>query len=384
MLSVIPVAWGFAFIAPEDRAGAIPVHVSIGLIVVLLTLLRLAWRKASPPPPIPSATPGWMKRGASIGHFLLYALILVQGVLGIWMAALSPVDIRFFNLFNLSELAPASAGSLVYLRQIHFAVACLLTATIFGHVAAALWHHFLLRDDVLIRMLPFGGLWQRLRAPDRSGRRSVSPRSGWAIGPSAGARSRSAMSQLQPFAPGDIFVTASLLDESARFPTGEGRIRQYGADWQLKAELATGHSGLISALVLDPAGWLHALDPQARAITTVASDGQVVQQFGALPARAYGSMIALGGGEYLLGEHMVGEIPGFSGEGKVYRVGLDGSVLADLRHRNQRRHGRLSGGHPYGALRRWRRPLSHQRDRAACLCPRSRGQPPPGRGLYAH
>lgn len=167
MLSVIPVAWGFAFVAPEDRAGAIPVHVSIGLIVVLLTLLRLAWRKAAPPPPIPSATPGWMKRGAGIGHFLLYALILVQGVLGIWMAALSPVDIRFFNLFNISELAPASAGSLVYLRQIHFAVACLLTATIFGHVAAALWHHFLLRDDVLIRMLPFGGLWQRLRAPDR-------------------------------------------------------------------------------------------------------------------------------------------------------------------------------------------------------------------------
>jgi cytochrome b561 len=168
MLSVIPVAWSFAFVSPEDRAGAIPVHVSIGLIVVFLTLLRLAWRRAAPPPPIPQATPGWMQRGASIGHFLLYALILVQGVLGIWMAALSPVDIRIFNLFDLSELAPASAGSVAALRQIHFAVACLLTATIFGHVAAALWHHFLLRDDVMIRMLPFGGLWQRLSAPDRA------------------------------------------------------------------------------------------------------------------------------------------------------------------------------------------------------------------------
>lgn len=167
MLSVIPVAWGFAFTPPEDRAGAIPVHVSIGLIVVFLTLLRLAWRRASPPPPIPVGTPGWMQRGASIGHFLLYALILVQGVLGIWMAALSPVDIRFFNMFNLSELASASPGSLAALRQIHFAVACLLTAVIFGHVAAALWHHFRLRDDVLIRMLPFSGLWQRLAAPDR-------------------------------------------------------------------------------------------------------------------------------------------------------------------------------------------------------------------------
>jgi cytochrome b561 len=167
MLSVLGAAWNFAFQAPEDRAGAIPVHVSIGLIVVLLTLLRLAWRKAAPPPPIPQTTPGWMQRGAAIGHFLLYALILLQGVLGIWMAALSPVDIRFFNMFNISELAPASAGSVAALRQIHFAVACLLTATIAAHVLAAFWHHFVLRDDVLIRMLPFGGLWQRLAEPDR-------------------------------------------------------------------------------------------------------------------------------------------------------------------------------------------------------------------------
>ena len=167
MLSVLGAAWSFAFTLPEDRAGAIPVHVSIGLIVVALTVLRLAWRAAVPPPPIPPATPGWVQRGAKVGHFLLYALILVQGVLGIWMAALSPVDIRVLNGFNLSELAPASAGSLAGLRQVHFAVACLLTATIFGHIAGALWHHFVLRDDVLIRMLPFGGLWQRLSAPVR-------------------------------------------------------------------------------------------------------------------------------------------------------------------------------------------------------------------------
>ena len=168
MLSVLSAAWSFAFTAPADRAGAIPVHVSIGVIVVLLTLTRIAWRKADPPPEIPPATPRWMQRGARIGHLLLYALILVQGVLGIWMAALSPLDIRLFNGFNLSELAPASAGSVAGLRQIHFAVAVLLTATIFGHVVAALWHHFVLRDDVLQRMLPFGGLWQRLGAPHRA------------------------------------------------------------------------------------------------------------------------------------------------------------------------------------------------------------------------
>ena len=168
LLSVIFVAAGFAFVDPADRAEGIPVHVSIGLIVLALTLVRMAWRSASPPPPIPTGTPGWMQRGAAIGHFMLYALILFQAAIGIWMAALSPVNIRFFNEFDLSALAPASAGSLVYLRKIHFAGACLLTATLVGHVAGALWHHFVLRDDVLIRMLPFGGLWQRLTAPARA------------------------------------------------------------------------------------------------------------------------------------------------------------------------------------------------------------------------
>lgn len=168
LLSVLAVAAEFAFMAPADRATMVPTHASIGLVILMLTLVRLAWRRAVPPPAVPPSTPNWMKRGASIGHFLLYALIFYQGLIGIWMAALSPVAIRVFGGFNLSALAPASEGSLVALRQLHFAGFVMLALVIFGHVAAALWHHFHLRDDVLIRMLPFGGLWQRLTAPDRA------------------------------------------------------------------------------------------------------------------------------------------------------------------------------------------------------------------------
>lgn len=168
LLSVLAVAAEFAFTPPADRAGAVPTHASIGIIILVLTLVRLAWRRAAPPPAVPEQTPGWMRRGAAIGHFLLYALIFYQALIGIWMAALSPVAIRIFGGFNLSSLAPASEGSLVALRQFHFAGFVMLAMVIFGHVAAALWHHFRLRDDVLIRMLPFGGLWQRLSAPGRA------------------------------------------------------------------------------------------------------------------------------------------------------------------------------------------------------------------------
>lgn len=137
------------------------------------------------------------------------------------------------------------------------------------------------------------------------------------------------MTALAPFAPGDIFVTASNLDETARFPTGMGAVLQFAADWQPKARFETGKRGLISALCLDTSGNLHILDPQARAFTTVGPDGKPFELFTKLAPRAYGSMITLADGNFLLGEHMVGEIPGFSGSGKVYRVGPDGECLAE-------------------------------------------------------
>ncbi len=157
MITVIYEALSFKWTLPEDRATAIPAHVSVGMIILVLTLFRLAYRSANPPPPIASTTPRWMKIGAHIGHFMLYGLVLYMAFIGIWMAAISPVDIRVFSSLNLSAFADAHKDHLVYLRQFHFAGAILFVVTLVGHVGAALWHHFRLKDDILIRMLPFSG-----------------------------------------------------------------------------------------------------------------------------------------------------------------------------------------------------------------------------------
>lgn len=137
------------------------------------------------------------------------------------------------------------------------------------------------------------------------------------------------MTGLQPFSNGDIFVTASDLDASARFPTGKSKILQIASDWTPKAVFETGHTGLISSLTLDRDGNLHALDPQARAHTVIGPDGKPKSMLANLPARAHGSMIVLPDGDYLIGEHMVGDIPGFSGKGKVYRVNAAGDQQAE-------------------------------------------------------
>jgi cytochrome b561 len=155
MLSVLSEAAQFAFRAPEDKVSALPAHASVAALVVALTLLRSAWRAGHKPPAMPAPAPSWMKRAAHLGHGALYGLIFFQGVVGVTMAAASPADIRLFSGFNLSSLAPADPALYAVLAQLHAAGAIAFAIVLAGHIGAALWHHFVLKDDVLKRMTPF-------------------------------------------------------------------------------------------------------------------------------------------------------------------------------------------------------------------------------------
>jgi hypothetical protein len=132
---------------------------------------------------------------------------------------------------------------------------------------------------------------------------------------------------LKPFASGDLFVPAPRLDPTARYPTGQGVIRQYDASFRLKAEAETGHTGLISGLGLSPKGVLHALDPQARACSLWGPDGKPMRAPEA-PEAGFGSIIFLPDGGWLMGEHLCGGPGPFEGQGRVMRFGADGRLLA--------------------------------------------------------
>jgi hypothetical protein len=127
-----------------------------------------------------------------------------------------------------------------------------------------------------------------------------------------------------PLEAGDIFVSATALDAGARYPTGAGCVRHYDKYWTFKAEMATGRTGLISALCLDASLSLHVLDPQAGQVDHFGST-----QMPHLPPHRFGSMIAKRDGTYLLGEHMVGEAPGFEGKGRVCHVDDQGRLIRE-------------------------------------------------------
>ena len=128
-------------------------HKSIGVTVLLLALLRLAWRLGNPPPEPPAATPRWERRLAAMAHWVLYGLILAVPLSGWWVSDASRVPFKAFFLVPMPDFIVTDRALQEAAAEVHEALTTALLVVVAAHVAAALRHHFLLRDDVLRRML---------------------------------------------------------------------------------------------------------------------------------------------------------------------------------------------------------------------------------------
>lgn len=139
-------------------------HKSIGLAVLALVVVRLAWRLyAGAPDPLPA--PRWQRWLAHGTHFGLYLLLLAMPLSG-WIAnAASGFPLRWFGLFRVPQ--PIAADEALYdlTREVHEWLFWLLVVLALVHVFAALWHHLFLGDATLSRMLPRRR--RPLPAPDR-------------------------------------------------------------------------------------------------------------------------------------------------------------------------------------------------------------------------
>ena len=129
-------------------------HKWIGITVFLLALMRLAWRRAHPAPP-PVAMPEWQRRAAAATHALLYALMLVIPLSGWIYSSAAGVQVVYLGLVPLPDLVPKDKALADVLKAVHVTLNYTLLALVTVHAGAALKHHFVDRDDVLRRMLPF-------------------------------------------------------------------------------------------------------------------------------------------------------------------------------------------------------------------------------------
>ncbi|MGF1625721.1 MAG: cytochrome b [Alphaproteobacteria bacterium] len=138
-------------------------HKSFGFVVLALAVVRLVWRLANPAPPAPTSHGRLVAWGAHASHTLLYVLIFAMPISGWLYVSADPlshslVPTRFFDLFVIPNLLGADEGLRNFFRGAHGLLSNVLMITVGLHAAAAIGHHFVFRDNVLLRMLPFARL----------------------------------------------------------------------------------------------------------------------------------------------------------------------------------------------------------------------------------
>ena len=130
-------------------------HKSIGITILTLALVRLAWRWSNPTPTLPDTLKPYERTLARLTHALLYVLLFAVPLSGWLMSSARGFPVSWFGFLQLPDLVPKNKALYEALLTTHGILAWTLGIVATVHLVAALKHHFVLKDDVLRRMLPF-------------------------------------------------------------------------------------------------------------------------------------------------------------------------------------------------------------------------------------
>jgi cytochrome b561 len=130
-------------------------HKWAGVTIFLLVWVRLAWRLCHRPPAPPAGMPAWQQHVAEAVHGLFYILMLAVPLSGWLMSSAKGFQTVWFGVLPLPDLLQKNPELGDLLKAVHQWLNFTLAGLVLVHVAAAFKHHFIDRDDVLKRMLPF-------------------------------------------------------------------------------------------------------------------------------------------------------------------------------------------------------------------------------------
>lgn len=136
-------------------------HKWLGVTIFLLVAVRLAWRAGHPPPSLSASIPLWQQRAAHALHGLLYLLLLAIPLSGWLMSSAKGFQTVYLGLMPLPDLVGKDKALGELLTEVHETLNFALLALVIAHVGAALKHHYIDRDDILARMMPFIGQEKR-------------------------------------------------------------------------------------------------------------------------------------------------------------------------------------------------------------------------------
>lgn len=131
-------------------------HKSWGITILGLAVIRLVWRLSHrESPPLPNALKPWERVAAHVTHYGLYILLFAMPLTGWAMSSARKYPVSWFNLVQLPDFVAPNRPLYDTLHTVHMYLSWALIAIAVLHIGAALKHHFVLKDDVLKRMLPF-------------------------------------------------------------------------------------------------------------------------------------------------------------------------------------------------------------------------------------
>lgn len=142
------------------KLAALARHKSVGMTILGLAVLRLLWRLGNRSPALPLAMRPWERILARGSHAGLYLCIFALPLTGWLMSSAKNYPVSWFGWFQFPDLVAPDPGLFEAMRSAHGIIFNCLAGLAILHVLGAAKHHFLNRDDVLTRMLPFG---RRLR-----------------------------------------------------------------------------------------------------------------------------------------------------------------------------------------------------------------------------
>jgi len=128
-------------------------HRSIGVLILLIVLVRVVYRWTHPPEPLPDDIPPLQQLAAKATHWALYALLIVQPFLGWIGTSAYRAPIIVFGLFELPPIWPEDRAFSDRVLFVHSLVGLTIAVLFAAHIGAALHHHFVRRDRILMRMI---------------------------------------------------------------------------------------------------------------------------------------------------------------------------------------------------------------------------------------
>jgi cytochrome b561 len=156
ILLLLVHGWWMTHITPRpERLANYAGHSAMGYDLLALLILRLLWRWLNPLPALPADLQRWEHIAARVSHAALYVLMFVVSLTG-WMVATTFRNAMTKDLFGIDVppiVTTVDRSVRQWLEESHMLLAYVLAAVVLIHIAAALRHHFLKRNDVLRRMI---------------------------------------------------------------------------------------------------------------------------------------------------------------------------------------------------------------------------------------